>query len=146
MILVVEDSDEDFTALERVLKQSLCKAPIHRVRDGDEAIDYLYRQGPYANAEQAPRPSIILMDLNLPGTDGRDVIQQIKHDYTLKIIPVVVLTSSSNPKDVRDCYQNGTNSYMLKPMGLEQLKFTITDFLHYWLELAIIPDSSINQK
>lgn len=140
-ILVVEDSDEDFAALDRVLKRMKFNVPIYRVCDGEEALDYLYNQENYTDPELFPRPSIILLDLNLPGTDGREVIEQIKQDDGLKSIPVVVLTTSSNPKDIQACYLHGANSYMLKPMGLESLKDRIEDFLHYWLEAVILPDT-----
>lgn len=140
-ILVVEDSDEDFTALERVLKQTKTNVTIYRVCDGEEALDYLYRQENYTDPERFPRPSVILLDLNLPGTDGREVIKQIKQDRSLKSIPIVVLTTSANPKDIKACYLYGANSYMIKPMGVGALKYTIEDFLHYWLDAVILPDT-----
>ena len=144
-ILVVEDSDEDFTALERMLKRIKAKVNIYRVCDGEEALDYLYRQKDYTDPENFPRPSVILLDLNLPGTDGREVIKQVKEDDALKAIPIVVLTTSANPQDIQDCYLHGANSYMLKPMGVEELRYTIEDFLHYWLDAVILPYSVDDQ-
>lgn len=140
LILVVEDSDEDFTALARVLKRTKRNFTIYRACDGEEALDYLYHQGSYADPELYPHPSIILMDLNLPGTDGREILNQVKQDDNLKSIPIVVFTSSNNPKDIQACYLHGANSYMLKPMGIEALKHTIEDFLYYWLEATILPN------
>jgi CheY-like chemotaxis protein len=85
-LLIIEDSDEDFAAFERIARRSTVKNPIYRCADGDEALDFLYQVGQYV---EAPRPSMILLDLNLPGTDGRDVLRQIKQDATLNTIPVV---------------------------------------------------------
>ncbi|GAB1542756.1 response regulator [Scytonema sp. NUACC21] len=138
-ILVVEDSDEDFTALKRALREAACFYPVYRACNGDDALDYLHHQGEYSNPMTSPRPAIILVDLNLPGTDGREVIEQIKQDCTLKSIPVVALTTSSSPKDIEACYQYGVNSYMLKPIGVEALKQTIRNFLHYWFDTVVLP-------
>ena len=143
IILVVEDSDEDFTALRRVMRQLSCNHPIYRVTDGDDALAYIYHQGVYSDVEKAPRSHLILLDLNLPGTDGREVIQEIKEDKTLKKIPIIVLTSSSNPKDIEACYLHGANSYLLKPVGLEAFKQTIYTFLEYWLHVSLLPDSQL---
>ena len=142
-VLVVEDSDEDFSALARVMKKCSVINPIYRCIDGDEALDFLYHQGEYDNPEVVPRPSIILLDLNLPGTDGREVIDQVKQDDDLKTIPIVVLTTSSNPKDIKTCYQFGVNAYMQKPIGIEKLQKTIETFVENWLEVTILPDSSL---
>jgi CheY-like chemotaxis protein len=84
-----------------------------------------------------------LLDLNLPGTDGRDVIREVKENKSLKTIPIIVFTTSSSPKDIESCYEFGANSYLMKPMGLKQLKKVITVFCQYWLETTILP-STIN--
>lgn len=139
VILAIEDSDEDFEALIRVVREFDINYPIHRLQDGDEALDYLYHQGDYANQSMTPPPAIILMDLNLPGTDGREVIQKLKQDDALKSIPIVVFTTSSSPKDIATCYYYGVNSYMLKQIGVEQLKQTIRDFFQYWFHSAVLP-------
>ncbi len=137
-LLVVEDNDEDFTALKRVMRQLGYPNPIYRATDGDDALAYLYHHGAYANTEVAPSPDLILLDLNLPGTDGREVIQQVKQDTMLRSIPIIVLTSSSNPKDVQTSYLYGANSYLLKPVGIDAFKRTIEHFLHYWLEISLL--------
>lgn len=138
-ILVVEDSDADFEAFKRVTNKLSIKNPIYRCSNGDEALDFLYHAGEYTKAETAPRPAVILMDLNLPGTDGRDLIEQLKKDQDLKLIPMIVLTTSANPKDIEICYQYGVNSYMLKPIGTKALMKTIQDFFHYWFEAVVLP-------
>jgi CheY-like chemotaxis protein len=143
-LLIIEDSDEDFEALGRLMRQSSVAHPVYRCIDGDEALDFLYREGKYGKPLQAPRPSIILLDLNLPGTDGREVLEQIKQDDSLKTIPVVVFTTSSNPKDIETCYQYGASGYILKPMDIDQLRKKIQNFLQYWLETVILPEENLS--
>jgi len=140
-LLVIEDSDEDFEALVRMVKRSPVANPIYRCTDGDDALDFLYGAGQYRDRKDAPRPAIILLDLNLPGTDGREVIEQIKQDEALKIIPVVVLTTSSNPRDIEACYQYGASGYLLKPIDTKKLRKTIQAFLDYWFEAVTLPTS-----
>uniref|UniRef100_A0A0C1RAY0 Chemotaxis protein CheY n=1 Tax=Tolypothrix bouteillei VB521301 TaxID=1479485 RepID=A0A0C1RAY0_9CYAN len=138
---MVEDSDEDFTAFTRALREASCVCSVYRTCDGDDALDYLYRQGEYANSTLSPRPALILIDLNLPGTDGREAIAQIKQDRLLKSIPVIALTTSSSPKDIEACYQYGVNCYMLKPIGVEALRKTIRNFLDYWFDTVVLPNT-----
>ncbi len=139
-LLVVEDSDEDFATLGRIItKDCNVDVPIVRCTDGDDALDFLHRTGSY-NGDQTKPPSIILLDLNLPGTDGREVLAEIKQDDELKKIPVVIFTTSSNPKDIDVCYRYGANSYILKPTGIEQLKTSVKQFIDYWFEATVLPD------
>ncbi|MBV9124993.1 MAG: response regulator, partial [Planctomycetes bacterium] len=102
-ILLVEDSPEDYEATVRVLRKSGLANPIFRCVDGDDALDFLHHRGAYADPARAPRPSIILLDLNLPGTDGREVLTDIKRDEHLKLIPVIVLTTSRDERDISSC-------------------------------------------
>ncbi len=132
-LLVVEDNDEDFLVLERLMQHRAVPNPIYRCTDGDDVLDFMYREGPYQNPELAPRPSVVLLDLNLPGTDGREVLEQLKQDHHLQKIPVVVFTTSQNPKDIDFCYRHGANGYLIKPMGFEQLETTVQMFVDYWL-------------
>lgn len=138
-ILVVEDSDEDFNALSRIMGELGLPSYLRRVCDGDEALDYLYQRGPYENSQIISHPSIILLDLNLPGTDGREVIQQVKQDDRLKRIPIVVLTTSNSPQDIKTCYNYGANSYLIKPMGIKKFKETVSVLCEYWLKTVILP-------
>jgi len=144
IILVVEDSDEDFAAFTRVIRELEITHQITRACDGDDALDYLYQEGAYADPKSAPRPAIILMDLNLPGTDGREVIQQVKQDDRLKEIPIVAFTTSSNARDIEDCYSYGVNSYMLKPTGVSLLRQTLGELFNYWFQAAILPSDRDN--
>jgi CheY-like chemotaxis protein len=140
VLLVVEDSDEDFAALNRIVAQ-ICTFPltVHRCISGDDALDFLNKEGEYQNIADVLPIRLILLDLNLPGTDGREVLAMIKKSDTLKTIPVIVLSTSSNPKDIEDCYQSGVNSYMLKPMNISELKTSMQMMLDYWFKVAILP-------
>ncbi|HEY9881572.1 MAG TPA: response regulator [Leptolyngbyaceae cyanobacterium] len=140
-VLAVEDSDEDFEAFIRALRLLDLTFPVQRTANGDEALDYLYQTGVYAKPGSAIRPALIFMDLNLPGTDGQEVIQEIKQNDQLKSIPVIVLTTSSNPKDVEACYRYGANSYILKPMGIKALADTLQMCINYWFTLSLLPDT-----
>lgn len=137
-ILLVEDSPEDFETTERAFRKSGLKNPIIRCSDGDEALELLFRRGRYADA---PRPGVILLDLNLPGTDGREVLAEIKADPSLKQIPVIVLTTSSDNRDVQACYNAGASSYIQKPVDLDGFMRAIERLNDYWFEVVILPRS-----
>ena len=138
-ILLVEDSDEDFVAFQRAFKQVNMIYPVQRCTKGDEALDYLYRRGRYAQQPSRGLPALMLLDLNIPGTDGRRVLSEIKCDTTLKLIPVVIVTSSANPKDIESCYQNGANSYLVKSVNFERFRQQIRVLIEYWLDVAQLP-------
>jgi CheY-like chemotaxis protein len=138
-ILIVEDSPEDFEAVLRTFRRSGLRNPVFRCADGDQALDYLHRRGEYALPSKSPRPAIILLDLNLPGTDGREVLHEIKRAEELKLIPVVVLTTSSDQKDINACYGAGANSYMQKPVGLEGFAQALQRLKDYWFEAVLLP-------
>jgi CheY-like chemotaxis protein len=138
-LLVVEDSNEDFKMLQRLMRRMSVQNPIYRCTNGDEALDFLYQEGNFNNPETAPRPSVILLDLNLPGIDGREILEKLKQDGSFKEIPIIVFTTSSNPKDIELCYQKGANGYLIKPMNFEELQKTVQAFVNYWLEVNTPP-------
>lgn len=144
VILIIEDSDEDFYTFVRSIKKvnfnERFTHNILRFENGDEALEYLLREGDYESLN-VPYPDLILLDLNLPGTDGREIVQQVKQSPDLKSIPVVVLTTSRNAKDVNLCYFFGANSYFLKPMGVNAMAGTVEILLDYWLNFSILPNS-----
>ncbi|QLE57071.1 response regulator [Nostoc sp. TCL26-01] len=140
-LLIIEDSDEDYEALRRIMHKEVVLNPIFRCHDGDDALDFLYHKGIYNNNQAVPRPAIILLDLNLPGTDGREILAQLKQDKDLKYIPVIVLTTSCNPKDIEICYRYCVASYIVKPIDINRLVKTIHSFLTYWLDIVILPDA-----
>ncbi|MDX2098420.1 MAG: response regulator [Leptolyngbyaceae cyanobacterium bins.59] len=146
LILIIEDSDEDFYALLRTIQQSemlqqgLSLYRFLRFQDGDEALDYLLREGEYQTLT-APLPSFILLDLNLPGTDGREIIQRVKNSSSMALntLPIVVLTTSNSPRDIQTCYCYGANTYLLKPMGVSEMRQTVQILFQYWFQLAVLP-------
>lgn len=140
-LIIVEDSNEDFEAFFRLMKSANFPHPISRYIDGDDILDFLYYKGEYTNREKTPYPTLIVMDLNLPGTDGREVIAILKQDPELKVIPIVALTTSSNPIDIQTCYQYGVNSYLQKPIGTLAFKKLVQDFKSYWFDAVILPSN-----
>ncbi|WP_341739862.1 response regulator [Microcoleus sp. CAWBG640] len=141
-ILVIEDSDEDYEAFQRVVKTFPGSFSIYRCEDGDTALEFLLQEESYADPELAPRPNLIILDLNLPGTDGREVLATIRTKQKLSLIPVVVFTTSFNQKDVKFCYAHGVNGYLLKPMGISALTDTLNTLFRYWFEFSILPELS----
>ena len=139
IILLIEDSDEDYVAFSRSMDRTGLKHTLHRCRDGDEALEFLFLRGRHANRETAPRPSLILLDLNLPGTDGREVLARVKQDEQLRAIPIVVLTSSDNPRDVSGCYEQGANGYQVKSVDYERFSRDVQRTVEYWFGTAVIP-------
>ncbi len=138
-VLIVEDSPVDYEVAVRGLQHVGLANPIFRCEDGDDALDYLHQRGKYSEPGSAPRPGIILLDLNLPGTDGREVLTEIKRDDNLKSIPVIVLTTSSDERDIEACYQAGANGYMTKPVGLDSYLDALQRLKEFWFEVVVYP-------
>lgn len=138
-ILLVEDSPEDYEATLRAFRKSGLKNSVVRCEDGDKALDYLHRRGEYADPASSPRPGVVLLDLNLPGTDGRQVLAEIKGSEHLRDIPVVVLTTSSDERDITACYRAGANSYIQKPVDIDGFMKAIERLNGYWFEVVILP-------
>lgn len=141
-LLIVEDSNEDFEAFQRFLRQSPLAIPVYRCLDGDQALAFLYHTDRYSDPETAPRPGLILLDLNLPGNDGREVLRRIKQDDDLKSVPVVIFTTSNNPKDIEACYRQGVNGYIIKPMDFSLLKRSVQTLVEYWFDITVLPSHS----
>jgi CheY-like chemotaxis protein len=139
-LLIVEDSDEYFEVLSRIIVDiSTRPLSIHRCIDGDDVLDYLNHDGIYVTTSDRANPDLVILDLNLPGTDGREVLVKIDASKHLKTIPIVVLTTSSNPKDIQACYESGVNSYLVKPMKIDELRYLVRVLLDYWFKVAILP-------
>jgi CheY-like chemotaxis protein len=138
-ILLVEDSPEDFDITVRAFRKSNLTNPIFRCADGDEALDFLHRRGNFTDAAKAPRPAFILLDLNLPGTDGREVLANIKKTDHLKEIPVIILTSSGSEHDVESCFLAGANSFMQKPLGVVNFFQAVQRLKDYWFDVSLVP-------
>jgi CheY-like chemotaxis protein len=135
-ILLVEDREADIELTRMGLAEGRIANALHVVRDGVEALAYLRRQGRYAEAK---RPDLILLDLNLPRMDGREVLTAIKADPDLKLVPVVVLTTSEADRDVVEAYTRHANAYMIKPVDFDQLVKVIRGITEYWFALVKLP-------
>ena len=138
-ILIVEDNPEDYETLVRGMRKIGATPEVRHCWSGDKALDYLFRRGEYKDPETSPRPGIVLLDLNLPGTDGREVLDQIKSDPDLKVIPVIVLTSSMNASDITECYASGANSYVAEPIGVDSFVGTLRQIRDYWFRVVTLP-------
>jgi CheY-like chemotaxis protein len=141
-ILIVEDNDDDYFATMRAFGKANFANPVRRCTNGDQALDYLFRRGEFADSGAAPRPGVILLDLNLPGTDGREVLRAVKESTDLRKIPVIVLTTSHSDLDIEACYAAGANSYVQKPVDFERFIRAITRLSDFWLNVSILPKST----
>jgi two-component system, chemotaxis family, response regulator Rcp1 len=135
-ILLVEDNPGDVDLARDSLEHSKIRNTLHVVSDGVEALDFLYHRGKYATA---PHPDLILLDLNLPKKNGREVLAEIKSDESLKRIPVVVLTASKDEEDILQSYNLHANCYITKPMDLHQFVRVVRAIEHFWLTIVKLP-------
>lgn len=135
-ILLVEDNPGDVRLTREALKEGKVYSNLHTVKDGVEAMEFLRRQGKF---KDAPRPDIILLDLNLPKKDGREVLEEIKTDDQLKRIPVVVLTTSKAEEDVLKTYNLHANCYVTKPVDLEKFMVVVKSIDVFWLTVVTLP-------
>ncbi len=134
-ILLVEDNPDDVELTRIAFAESKIANPLEVVGDGAEALDYLFARGNYADRKDKPLPSIVLLDLNLPKVDGREVLQAIRANELTRTLPVVVLTTSAEPFDVEASYALGANSYIQKPVGFERFVWAVQQVGLYWLVL-----------
>jgi CheY-like chemotaxis protein len=139
IILLVEDNPDDEVLALRALKKNHLLNEVIVVHDGVEALDYLFGTGAYANRGTAIMPQLILLDLKLPKMDGLEVLQQIRAHERTKLLPVVILTSSNEEKDLFDSYNFGANSYIRKPVDFTQFTQAIQQLKSYWLVLNESP-------
>ena len=135
-ILLVEDNPGDARLAEEVLKEGKVRNNLHHVEDGVEAMDFLLRRKEYAGV---PPPDLVLLDLNLPGKDGREVLQEIKEDPELRLVPVVVLTTSAAERDLLKSYNLHANAYVVKPIDLEQFIEIVHAIESFWFSIVKLP-------
>ncbi|MEW6325712.1 MAG: response regulator, partial [Nitrospirota bacterium] len=138
-ILLVEDNPDHAMMTTRALKRGKLNNTVHWVKNGQEALDYLFRQDGYADAGKAPTPGLVLLDLNLPKYSGFEILQRIKQDEALKALPVVMLTTSGRDEEVKKCYDLGANSYITKPVQFEDFADVIQKLELYWLLVNRLP-------
>jgi CheY-like chemotaxis protein len=130
-VLLVEDNDNDAELTLAMLEKFEPAIGVDVVRDGEEALDYLHRRGAYATRPQ-PEPVVVLLDLKMPKVTGVEVLREVKSNEKLKGIPVVMLTSSREARDLRECYRLGANGYVVKPMDAKHFRQAITNIGAYW--------------
>ena len=140
-ILLVEDNVQDIEITQRAFAKGRVRNELTVVRDGEEAIEYLYHRGKYQDPATSPRPGMILLDLNLPKVGGLEVLQQIKRDDHLKQIPVIVLTVSQREEDVVRSYDLGVNTYIQKPVEFDNFMRVVNAVHEYWILIATLPPS-----
>lgn len=138
-ILLVEDNPNDVELTLHALRENKLSNRIEVVRDGAEALDFIFGAGPYSERRKDEHPKIILLDLKLPKVDGLEVLRQIKSDPRTQKIPVVVLTSSHEDPDIQESYRLGVNSYIVKPVDFEQFTEAVRQLGLYWLLLNQSP-------
>ena len=135
-ILLVEDNPGDARLAAEALKENKVRNDLHYVKDGVEAMDFLYRRREYADV---PVPDLILLDLNLPRKDGREVLAEIKEDAELRLIPVVVLTTSATERDLVKTYDLHANAYVIKPIDLDQFIEVVRSIESFWFTIVKLP-------
>ncbi len=131
-ILLVEDSDEDAELTIRALKQRKLANDLFRVKDGAEALDFIFATGAYAERDGSPKPRVVLLDLKLPKVDGMEVLRRMKEDAATRTIPVVMLTSSKEDRDLEAAYRLGVNSYIVKPVEFDKFVAAVEQLGLYW--------------
>jgi two-component system response regulator len=136
-ILLVEDNENDVVLTRLSFKRARLAVNLHHVENGEECMAFLRKTGPYANAVT---PDIILLDLNMPVMDGREVLTEIVADEGLCHLPVVVLTTSAEHRDIRDMYKLRCSSYITKPVDFDQFQRVLLEFANYWFALVVLPD------
>ena len=142
-ILLVEDNAADAELALHALRREKLANSIHLVRDGEEALDYLFCRGAYQDRSPDHQPRLVLLDLKLPKVDGLEVLRQLKSDARLKFIPVVILTSSREERDLVESYKLGVNSYIQKPVDFDQFREMIKEVGLYWLVVNQPPPEQV---
>lgn len=140
VILMADDDADDRIMTKEALEESKLTNEFRVVENGEELLQYLRRQGPYADPASSPRPGVILLDLNMPRMDGREALKEIKADPELRRIPVVILTTSKAEEDVYRTYDLGANSYIMKPVTFDGLVEVMRGLGRYWVEIVELPN------
>ena len=134
-VLLVEDNPNDAEFALRALRKSAAAPRVTHVEDGAKALDYLFCTGAWKGRDPGTPPKVVLLDLKLPKVDGLEVLRRLKSDARTRAIPVVVLTSSKEPRDIRESYDCGVNSYVVKPVNFDAFTATLGDLMRYWMQV-----------
>jgi two-component system response regulator len=138
-ILLVEDNIDDYDATIRSFKAAHLRNPIQWCNTGKDALDYLKHEGSYAQKPAAALPALVLLNLNMPGLDGRRVLAIAKQDTALRRIPIIILTTSNDERDVTECYDQGASTYIQKPVDFDGLIRAVSRIKDYWFGVALLP-------
>jgi CheY-like chemotaxis protein len=141
IVLMADDDPADCLLTEKAFRRAKVESPLHVVHDGAELMDYLKQRGKYADPNDAPRPSLILLDLNMPVMSGREFLEQLGEEPELRRIPVVVLTTSEDERDIVSSYDLGANAYMVKPAAFDDMVSVAKLVKAHWLEAVRLPPS-----
>lgn len=144
VVLLVDDDTADQELTRRVLDGDVINTDLRIVSNGEAALDYLHRRGQFADAARAPRPDLMLLDLNMPRIDGKQVLHDMRSSAALRAIPVVVLTTSRQEEDIIRSYNLGCNSFITKPVTIDGFMQTIRQLGSYWFELVTLPEHGGN--
>jgi CheY-like chemotaxis protein len=144
-ILMADDDEEDRMLTRKAFDLNRVGNELRFVEDGEDLLDYLYQRGKYEGGANAPRPGLILLDLNMPRLDGREALEVIKRDPNLRRIPVVVMTTSEADQDIARSYDLGANSYVTKPVTFESLAQVIKALDQYWFEIVALPEGEVRK-
>ena len=139
LILMAEDDADDRLLVQDAFAECGARDRVRFVADGEELVDYLLHRGKYEQAGTSPRPDLILLDLNMPRKDGREVLKEIRAHRHLRSVPVVVFTTSRADKDIERVYELGANSFVTKPAGFDALVATVTRITGYWFDTVELP-------
>lgn len=140
VFLMADDDADDRMLTKEALEESRVLNELRFVEDGEELMDYLGRRGKFSNPDDSPRPSVILLDLNMPKKDGREALKEIKADPNLRRIPVVILTTSKSEEDIYRTYDLGASSYITKPVSFDGLVDLMKALGEYWVEFVELPN------
>ena len=139
VILLAEDDRGDQELTRRALEAGKIRNDLRIVENGEEALAYLFRRGKYKDPVSSPRPDLLLLDLNLPRVDGREVLERVRADSKLRRMAVVVLTTSREEEDILRCYELGCNSFITKPVAMDQFIRFIQALEEYWFQIVALP-------
>lgn len=142
LILLADDDEDDRLLVREAIAEAGVPGEVRSVPDGAGLLAYLNRASPYADADGSPRPGVVLLDLNMPGLDGREALRRIRADPAFRALPVVVLTTSRAPEDIERAYALGANTFITKPAAFADMVETMRVVSRYWFEIAALPPAA----
>ena len=145
VVLMAEDDEHDIVAIKRVWEKCGISNPLYIVNDGEECLDYLYQRGEYSRQGIAPRPSILLLDIKMPKTDGLTILKHIRKSENFHSLPVIIFTTSEDEEDLLNSYDLGATAYIVKPVGFDKLSEVVNTIINFW-KLVQFPEEHHGNK